>query len=702
MNRELSIEELCKKLKPIFGKKIDAIYMKYALASSREEREEVEHFINALYKKNLGELLDSKVLLEPPKQEVIDGDYALGDVSYSGKKLFPFTLREQDWPRHVCISGMSGSGKTTLAFHILENFISKNKPFLVFDWKKSFRPLLKASSDIMCFTIGNEQVTNLFKMNINQPPKGVDSREWINVLCDLLTESFSASYGVHKVLLETLDESFKEWGIYDGSENYPTWEHIKFNLEQKLDKAKGRESGWLESALRIASVMTFGNFGKVCTYKGEDSLNMEDLLDKKVIFELNSLSTVEKKFFCEFILTYIYKMKKFNQKSFESKFDSAILVDEAHNIFLKDSPMFTKESVTDMIYREMREYGTSLICLDQHISKLSDTIKGNSACHIAFQQQLPQDIMDVSALMQLRDQRKYFSMLPVGSAIVKLSERYAFPFLIEVANSVLRENFVTDADVISRTKNLMLGIGVEKGVDEEFSKALVSPPSISVLSEFNQKVVPAHPPRDSKVIPAHQSIDNKAVNEKQKETLDKIVEEKPVEIKVEVPKLEPIEVEVKPIEKIEVLTSKQKILYEFICKETFDGKNLDELENLLEEYKEDGGYVSEDIRKAINNYLTQKLKKNSGIVTSEKGQTNGNIYKDESLDEYCLGDGQKKFVAFLQSNQNQDYGTVDIYKSLGLSSRKGNQIKKELLEKNLIKIEEQKNEKGWKKIIKLV
>ena len=29
-----------------------------------------------------------------------------------------------------------------------------------------------------------------------------------------------------------------------------------------------------------------------------------------------------------------------------------------------------------MIYRELREYGISLICLDQHISKLSDTVKG--------------------------------------------------------------------------------------------------------------------------------------------------------------------------------------------------------------------------------------------------------------------------------------------------------------------------------------
>ena len=53
---------------------------------------------------------------------------------------------------------------------------------------------------------------------------------------------------------------------------------------------------------------------------------------------------------------------------------------------------------------------------------------------------------------------------------------------------------------------------------------------------------------------------------------------------------------------------------------------------------------------------------------------------------------------------NQKYNraiTVDIYKELGLSARKGTNIKKELLEQRKIKIIEEKNKKGWKKIIRL-
>jgi len=379
----LTVEELCNKLRPVFGKKIDEIYMKYAMADTREEKEEIEQLLNVLYRKHLSELLDKKVLLEPPQKEHMNGTYNLALVSYAGKQLGPFNLREQDWMRHVCISGMSGSGKTTLGFHIVNNFIEKKKPFLIFDWKKSFRPLLLVDPEIMLFTVGNENISNYFKVNINEPPEGISPKEWINVLCDLITESFFASYGVHKILLETLDEAFRDFGVYNGSKNYPTWNEVKWRLEAKMEKKKGREASWLMSALRVAHIMTFGNFGKSMNYKGKESLSIEDLLNKKVIFELNALGTVEKKFFCEFILTYIYKLKKVRQKGINNRFDHAIIVDEAHNIFLKEKTHFVSESVTDMIYREMREYGTSLVCLDQHISKISDTVSGNSACLIA-------------------------------------------------------------------------------------------------------------------------------------------------------------------------------------------------------------------------------------------------------------------------------------------------------------------------------
>ena len=62
--------------------------------------------------------------------------------------MHDFCLREKDFVRHICITGMSGSGKTNLALNILENLSTQRKPFLVFDWKKSFRPLLNKDGSI--------------------------------------------------------------------------------------------------------------------------------------------------------------------------------------------------------------------------------------------------------------------------------------------------------------------------------------------------------------------------------------------------------------------------------------------------------------------------------------------------------------------------------------------------------------------------
>lgn len=638
---KLTIEEICNKLRPVFGKKIDEVYFKYAMAENREEREEIEHLLNALYHKHLSQLLDKNILLEPPRH-ALDGDYDLANIVYADKKVGVFNLREQDWVRHVCISGMSGSGKTTLAFHVIRNLMKKNKPFLIFDWKKSFRPLLKVDSELMLFTVGNDSVSNLFKMNINEPPKGVSPKEWINVLCDLLAESFFASYGVHKIILETLDEAFKEWGVYKGSKNYPTWNHIKWRLEEKMAKIKGREAGWIESALRIASVLTFGDFGKTLNYKGENGLKAEDVLDKKLIFELNSLGNIEKKFFCEFILTYIYKLKKAGQTKINSNFEHAIIVDEAHNIFLKDKTHFVSESVTDMIYREMREYGIGLICLDQHISKLSDTVAGNSACHIAFQQQLPNDIEAISRLMQLNDKKEFFSKLPVGSAIVKLSERYNNPFLIEVDEVELRKEEVTNADIIGRMQYLFQVKELEEGRDEEFKNNLMQEHlklDPKIREDENEKIEPVR-------VPNHALYNGELEHIKEKN-----------------------------LNKIE-LTAEQKILHEFIGEKVKAGWNLDEIEKFMEDRKELGGYTSEDVSSAVNYYLGRN------VVTSEAEQ-NHKVYKAEipikkTINSDGLSDEQKRFIAFLQANPEHKLSTVEIYKQVGLSARKGNKIKNEL------------------------
>jgi len=103
----------------------------------------------------------------------------------------------------------------------------------------------------------------------------------------------------------------------------------------------------------------------------------------------------------------------------------------------------------------------------------------------------------------------------------------------------------------------------------------------------------------------------------------------------------------------------------------------------------------EDIACVINTVLVKRLNSH-GVTTLEKQ----NNYKVEHFNNFNLDREQKMFLRFLEENQ-EDTGTVNIYRTLGFSSRKGNKIKNELLEKNLIFIQEEKNDKGWKKVIRI-
>lgn len=644
MQNMRNIERIFKKLKPVFGEKIEQLYLNYLLANSREEQYQIEKVIHAMYQKYLNHsLLSDDILLEPPKADQVEGEYPLGRVQYAKDALYTCALREKDWVRHACITGMSGSGKTNFALQIVGNFIFRKKPFLVFDWKKSFRPLLMLNKNILCFTIGNKNIAN-FKVNINQPPTGVPPKEWINLLCDLITESFSASYGVHKVLRETLNILFDQFGVYDGSQNYPTWFQVKDRLEKKaVAGRKGRETEWVESALRIAEALTFGNFGESVNAKGDNML-VEELFEKQVLFEMNSLNNYEKKFFCEFILTYIYKFKKINEDEAKNQFNYAIVVDEAHNIFLKDKTSFVKESVTEVIYREIREYGVGLICLDQHISKLSDVVIGNSACHVAFQQQLPADLSTVANLMNMYEEKDLFTRIPVGQAVVKLAERYHNPFLISVPLVGIKDVNVPDEKVKERTRTLVkndkrLHIFYDQVKTDKLAKKVAG-----VKDAFHDSGV---------------------------KVTDKFAKE-----------------QLKQKEKIQA--KMQQAIDEW------EGKKKAMIKNHLQEYMHDEAmvlfnkkYDASEVRKYFKR-MGFKLADIQPAVKMAKYTYDKNLQHEKNILEESrfskLTTTERQFLHLVQKNPT--LGTAQIYHLLHLSTRKGTQIKNKLIDLGFLETEE--------------
>ena len=152
----MKIEEVFRKLKPIAEKDMDLLWQEYILADTKT-RKSIEEALHILMDENLDETYEERnILLEPPPREIAYGDYPLGFVFYGKDRFHPFGLKEEEWIKHMGIFGRSGSGKTNVAFIIVLNLLRKNKPFLVFDWKRNYRILLSIINDkeILVFTVG--------------------------------------------------------------------------------------------------------------------------------------------------------------------------------------------------------------------------------------------------------------------------------------------------------------------------------------------------------------------------------------------------------------------------------------------------------------------------------------------------------------------------------------------------------------------
>ncbi|MFW6230828.1 MAG: hypothetical protein ACOC32_02275, partial [Nanoarchaeota archaeon] len=327
-------------------------------------------------------------------------------------------------------------------------------------------------------------------------------------------------------------------------------------------------------------------------------------------------------------------------------------VDEAHNIFLKDRPQFMEESITDMMFREIREFGESIVCLDQHVSKLADVVSGNSACNIAFQQQHPDDIRAASELMQLNDRRddkrKYFSMLPVGYAIVKLAERYHNPFVIKAPYIDIKKNRVNDQileqEMEGRVKNVKrMKVHTESEEEAQIRRNVKQMEKVFYTSGVSDA-------RENGDFLNYQA---------QKKAY---------------------EAERKPIK-----NHHQRDLVLVIGELIDKGVDLKHAKEALVKQN----YKRSDITTAITNIDYDKYLK-----------AQQNAMKNSSSAE-LLKFLTKPQMEFLEQVAQRSYTVSELYRTLQVSGRKGNELKKNLTDLDLIKTVEERSEKGMKKKILL-
>jgi len=433
------IKKLCRKLRPVVGPRVDQIWKAY-LIEDENGKEEIEEYLKLLSASVISEGLEKdEIFLFPPSQEKASGSYYLGDVLYNNKSLYPFGLREKEWIQHLGIFGRSGAGKTNLGFSIVLELVRNRKPFIVFDWKRNYRDLLSKPGfeDALIFTVGRN-ITPL-RFNPLIPPEGTDPKTWLKKIIEVIAHSYFLGEGVMYLLQKAINSVYRRFGVYDGSNNYPTFRDVLKWFDEY--DAKGREANWLSSTLRAISTICFGEMNRL-TNTGNQSI--EQLLNKKVILELDALTQSDKIFFIEALLLWIhhYRLQEKERESFKH----AVIIEEAHHILSGEKAnLVGGESVMETTFREIREFGESLVILDQHPCQISLPALGNTYATIVMNQKHKKDVSAVAACMMLEDSEKdYLGNLEVGEAIVRLQGRIMKPFLIRIPEFEVKKGTVTD------------------------------------------------------------------------------------------------------------------------------------------------------------------------------------------------------------------------------------------------------------------
>ena len=91
------LPDLFKRLKPLYGKRIDALWLEYQLADG-ERKHEIETTLLLLAAKRLGLAVgDERLVLDPPPAGLIGtGAYVIGAVSYPGLPPYEFRIARDE------------------------------------------------------------------------------------------------------------------------------------------------------------------------------------------------------------------------------------------------------------------------------------------------------------------------------------------------------------------------------------------------------------------------------------------------------------------------------------------------------------------------------------------------------------------------------------------------------------------------------
>ncbi|HQN00964.1 MAG TPA: DUF87 domain-containing protein, partial [Candidatus Hydrogenedentes bacterium] len=208
----MTARDILRMLAPVIGEERTNRLWRAYLISDAKERRDLECMFEAYAAQALRDVPSGGAvgLFPPPPPETAFGDIDLGDIRYAGKDSFSFGLRAEELLRHVGIYGSSGCGKSNGIALILDGLMKTGIPFLLCDFKRTFRGLLQDyKSQVLVFTAGDSQ-TAPFMLNPLVPPAGTSVEVWAKKVIGALSHAYCQGAGSESLLVTALDDAYRK------------------------------------------------------------------------------------------------------------------------------------------------------------------------------------------------------------------------------------------------------------------------------------------------------------------------------------------------------------------------------------------------------------------------------------------------------------------------------------------------------------
>ncbi len=439
-----------KKLVPVLGKERAERLTRVYLMGDEETRKRIFEMVDLIKARIFADKqLKNTVLAEPPDEDIAGrGDLELGTVLYGKKKLYPFRINHNMLLTHVAVFGSSGYGKTNIACMLSEKLSDMQIPVIIFDFsKRNYKDLLATNlkDRIDIYTVGRNVAP--LRFNPLVPPKGVQLSQWMKEFASIFDHAYWLLGGGRHIILKAIDD------IYQKKENPRLADIKRWINEYGEEKLPARERNWLSTAERPLESLCFKEIGDV--FDCDIGITPDNFFKPGTItiLELDALDTNDKTFFIEILLQWIRDWLLVSQS--REKLKGVVILEEAHHVLNRDKSIkLGSETVMELVFREVRELGLSMVYIDQHPSLVSYPAIGNTSTQIFMNLGLDtkhaSDILDSSNMLGLdyNEEGNYLRRLPVGHGFVLCrAGEFKEPFLVEFPLVNTPKGAISDKDI---------------------------------------------------------------------------------------------------------------------------------------------------------------------------------------------------------------------------------------------------------------